>query len=72
MCIQGVDFSAVILTVKAEGVANIPFEEYFMNHCGVGALVRLEIVDVELLGDSGSDLGFFWSSLSWAADPQRC
>ncbi|RLN28289.1 hypothetical protein C2845_PM05G18680 [Panicum miliaceum] len=53
VCIQGVDVSAVILTVKAEGVTDIPFEEYFKNHCGVGALARLEIVNVELLGDSG-------------------
>ncbi|RLN39579.1 hypothetical protein C2845_PM01G32140 [Panicum miliaceum] len=51
----GVDFSAIILTINTEGVADIPFEEYFKNHCGVGALACLEIVNVELLGDSGSD-----------------
>ncbi|RLN28578.1 hypothetical protein C2845_PM05G19200 [Panicum miliaceum] len=49
VCVQGVDFSIVILTVKAKGVADIPFEEYFKNHCGVGSLARLEIVDVKLL-----------------------
>ncbi|RLN28565.1 hypothetical protein C2845_PM05G21930 [Panicum miliaceum] len=38
VCVQGVNFSAVILTVKAEGVTNIPFQAYFKNHCGVGAL----------------------------------
>ncbi|RLN12107.1 hypothetical protein C2845_PM09G12420 [Panicum miliaceum] len=32
VCIQGVDFSVVILTVKAKGVADIPFQEYFKNH----------------------------------------
>ncbi|RLM74602.1 hypothetical protein C2845_PM15G04550 [Panicum miliaceum] len=57
VCVQGVDFSAIILTIKAEGITDIPFQEYFKNHYGVGALARLEIVDVELLGDSdyGSD-----------------
>ncbi|RLN12562.1 hypothetical protein C2845_PM09G15450 [Panicum miliaceum] len=55
VCVQAIDFSVVILPVKAEGVTDIPFEEYFKNHCGVGALAHLEIIDVELLGDTGSD-----------------
>ncbi|KAG2553234.1 hypothetical protein PVAP13_9KG509052, partial [Panicum virgatum] len=37
VCIQGTDFSAVLLTVKVEGTADIPFEEYVKNHAGLGA-----------------------------------
>jgi hypothetical protein len=38
VCVQGADFSAVLMTVKVEGAADIPFEEYIKNHAGLGAV----------------------------------
>ena len=55
VCIQGTDFSAVLLTVKVEGTADNPFEEYVKNHAGLGAVAQIEILHVEHLEDSDSD-----------------
>jgi hypothetical protein len=55
ICLQGVDYSAVLLQVKAEVAADIPLSEYFNNHSGLAALARVSITDVDFLEDSGSD-----------------
>jgi hypothetical protein len=59
VCLQGVNFSTVLMLVTAEDVADIPLEEYFKNHSGLGAYARVSIMDIEALeedsdsGDSG-------------------
>jgi hypothetical protein len=32
VCLQGVDFSAVLMQTKAEDATDIPLGEYFKNH----------------------------------------
>jgi hypothetical protein len=45
--------------MKAEDATDIPREEYFKNHSGLGAYARISIMDIEALeedsdsGDSG-------------------
>jgi hypothetical protein len=59
VCLQGVDFSAILMQMKAEDATDIPREEYFKNHSGLGAYARISIMDIEALeedsdsGDSG-------------------
>jgi hypothetical protein len=66
VCLQGVDLSTILMQVKAEDATDIPLEEYFKNHFGLGAYARVSIMDIEALeedsdsGDSGPcspDLG---------------
>jgi hypothetical protein len=49
VCLQGVDFSALLMQVKAEDTINIPLEEYFKNHSGLGAYECVSIMDIEVL-----------------------
>lgn len=71
ICLVGNDFSVVLMTVKAEGVIDIPLEEYIKNHSGLGICVQIDVVDVINFedSDSGSDSdGDRWASLS----PSTC
>jgi hypothetical protein len=58
LCLQGVDFSVVLMQVKAEDATDIPLEEYLKNHSGIGAYVRVSITDIGAL-DEDSDSGDF-------------
>jgi hypothetical protein len=51
VCLQGVDFSAVLMQVKAKDATNIPLEEYFKNNSGLGAYARISITDIGALDE---------------------
>jgi hypothetical protein len=56
ICLQGVDFSVVLMQVKPEDATDISLEEYFKNHSGLGAYARVSITDIGALDeDSDSD-----------------
>jgi hypothetical protein len=54
ICLQGVDLSAVLMQVKAKDATDIPLEEYYKNHSGLGACARVSITDIGAL-DEDSD-----------------
>jgi hypothetical protein len=51
VCLQGVDFSAVLMQVKAKDATDIPLVEYFKNHSGLGAYARISITDIGALDE---------------------
>jgi hypothetical protein len=61
ICLAGVDFEAVLVTVKAESISDIPFTLAVKNHCSTGSFSDVTIVGFEDLapgfeGSSGPDL----------------
>lgn len=61
ICLAGVDFEAVLVTVKAESISDIPFTLAVKNHCSSGSFSDITIVGFEDLapgseGSSGPDL----------------
>ncbi|KAK1631775.1 hypothetical protein QYE76_006090 [Lolium multiflorum] len=62
VCLAGVDYEAVLVTVKAETITDIPFSLAIKNHCSSGSFADITIVDFEDLApgsgsSSGLDLG---------------
>jgi hypothetical protein len=56
VCLQDVDFPTVLMQVKAEDATDIPLEEYFKYHSGLGAYARVSITDIGAMDeDSDSD-----------------
>jgi hypothetical protein len=60
ICLTGVDFQAVLVTVKAETITDIPMHLAVKNYCSVGTISEVTIIDFEDLASgsapsSGSD-----------------
>jgi hypothetical protein len=47
ICLTGMDYSVVLVTVKAESLADIPFHLTVKNHCSIGAISRVSIIEFE-------------------------
>jgi hypothetical protein len=61
ICLTGVDYHAVLVTVKAESITDIPINITIKNHCGNGSIGDITIIDFEDLApgsnhSSGPDL----------------
>jgi hypothetical protein len=54
ICLAGVDFHSVLITVKAESLTSIPFHLTVKNHCGQGSIGDISIIDFKDL-EAGSD-----------------
>jgi hypothetical protein len=54
ICLTGLDYSAVLVTVKAESVHDIPLNLAVKNHNSIGTMGRVIIIDSDDLS-SGSD-----------------
>ena len=61
ICLVGLDFSAVLITVKAETLADIPSTLNVKNYCSQGTIGRVSIIGYDDLADDSnppSDHGF--------------
>jgi hypothetical protein len=54
ICLAGVDFHLVLITVKAESLSSIPHHLTVKNHCGEGSIGDISIIDFEDL-EAGVD-----------------
>jgi hypothetical protein len=54
ICLTGVDFQAVLVTVKAESIKDIPLNLAVKNYCSLGTLSQVTIIDFDDLSQ-GSD-----------------
>jgi hypothetical protein len=57
------DFSAVLVTVKAESISDVLFNLTVKNHCSTGTIGQITIIDFEDLASgsepsSGHDLDY--------------
>ncbi|KAK1660865.1 hypothetical protein QYE76_049024 [Lolium multiflorum] len=57
VCLTGVDFQAVLVTVKAESITDIPLNLAVKNYCSIGTFCEVSIIDFEELA-TGSDNSF--------------
>uniref|UniRef100_A0ACD5X706 Uncharacterized protein n=1 Tax=Avena sativa TaxID=4498 RepID=A0ACD5X706_AVESA len=61
VCLTGLDFSVVLVTVKAESLFDIPKNLNVKNHCSVGTIGKVSIIGFQDLiapsDDSGPDSG---------------
>jgi hypothetical protein len=55
VCLTGIDFSAVLVTVKAETITDIPLHLTVKNHCSNGSLAKVSIVAFDDLAPSSHD-----------------
>uniref|UniRef100_A0A0E0LK88 Reverse transcriptase zinc-binding domain-containing protein n=1 Tax=Oryza punctata TaxID=4537 RepID=A0A0E0LK88_ORYPU len=60
ICLMGSDYSAVLITIKAENLVDVPLQLFIKNHDGVGSVARVTIIHAEdlrasQLDDSDSD-----------------
>lgn len=55
VCITDVDFSAVIITLKAKEAVDIPETMFYKNHDGSGAVGRISITHIGPLQNPDSD-----------------
>jgi hypothetical protein len=52
VCLTGIDFSAVLVTVKAETITDIPLHLTIKNHCSTGSLAAVTIMAFDDLAPS--------------------
>jgi hypothetical protein len=54
ICLTGVDFQAVLITVKAGSLSDIPLNLAVKNYCGIGSFSEVSIIEFDDL-EEGSD-----------------
>jgi hypothetical protein len=54
VCLTGIDFSEVLITVKAASLSDIPLNLTVKNHCSTGTISKVSIIDFDDLAQ-GSD-----------------
>jgi hypothetical protein len=52
ICLTGIDFSAVLITVKAETISDIPLNLTVKNHCSTGAIANVTVIAMDPLAPS--------------------
>uniref|UniRef100_A0ACD5Z9H7 Uncharacterized protein n=1 Tax=Avena sativa TaxID=4498 RepID=A0ACD5Z9H7_AVESA len=52
LCLTSIDYSAVLITVKAETITNIPMNISVKNHCSTGSIGKVDIIDFDDLAPS--------------------
>ncbi|KAK1670811.1 hypothetical protein QYE76_058970 [Lolium multiflorum] len=49
VCLTGVDFQAILVTIKAESITDIPLNLAVKNYCSIGTFCEVNIIDFEEL-----------------------
>jgi hypothetical protein len=52
ICLTGIDYSAVLVTVKAESISDIPLHLNVKNYCSLGSIAKVSIIGFKDLATS--------------------
>jgi hypothetical protein len=55
ICLSGLDFSAVLVIVKAKTISDIPLNLTVKNHCSNGSIATVSIIGLDHLGPGSDD-----------------